>query len=88
MTCNGTVYVLTDEGMQDRSLSYVQASRSRVSTQIFSTKEEAGADLALLSKKMSRERLKRMASDLKPEVSDQRHEPEKPQISQGLEISL
>ncbi len=88
MTCNGTVYVLPDPAMADRSSVYVQASRSRVSTHIFSTKDEAGADLEMLANKMSRERLKRMASDLKSEVSGQRNEPEKPQVFQGLEISL
>ena len=57
-------YILTDTSMQDKELSYVQASRARDTTRIFTTKVEAGEDLAELAQVMSRSRQKELASDL------------------------
>jgi conjugative relaxase-like TrwC/TraI family protein len=57
-------FVLTSTSMQDKELSYVQASRARESTRIFTTKVEAGEQLSELSAVMSRSRQKELASDL------------------------
>lgn len=86
MTCDGTVLILADEAMSDRHLSYVQASRSRTATHIYSSKDEAGVDLASLAKIMGRERLKGMASDLLPDEPRTDQEPTRPKIQLGLEI--
>ncbi len=59
------VYVLTDEVMQDLHLSYVQASRARMNTRFFTTRDEAGGeDLCELAHKMSKDRLKLLAHEL------------------------
>ncbi len=57
----GNSYILTDESMQDRELSYVQASRAEQRTKIFTTRMEAGDDLADLSRRMAKSHEKEMA---------------------------
>lgn len=57
-------YVLTDEAMQDRELSYVQVSRAKLQTRIYTTRHEAGEHEKELSRKMSRSRQKQMAFEL------------------------
>lgn len=57
-------YVLTDETMTDREMSYVQVSRAKEATEIFTTKEEAGEHLEELVKSMERERKKQMALEI------------------------
>ncbi len=59
-------YVLTDESMQDRELSYVQGSRAKNCTQIFTTEIEAGPELSHLAKTMDRSRQKHFANDFLP----------------------
>ena len=54
-------YLLTHESMQDREISYVQASRARGQTQIFTTTAEAGENLSALSKTMERSHRQEMA---------------------------
>lgn len=85
-------YFLTDEGMQDRELSYVQASRSRGTTRIFTTEHEAGDGLKRLSALTSRSHQKVLATTLLPEVKQLEPErrPEPPVYHQELrhEISL
>ena len=43
-------YILTDESMQDKELSYVQTSRARGVTRLFTTQMEAGLEHERLSK--------------------------------------
>jgi ATP-dependent exoDNAse (exonuclease V) alpha subunit len=47
-------YVLTDEAMQNRELSYVQASRAKQLTRIYTTRQEAGEDLTELIRQMNK----------------------------------
>ncbi|MBW4464679.1 MAG: relaxase domain-containing protein [Pegethrix bostrychoides GSE-TBD4-15B] len=47
-------YILTDEAMQNRELSYVQASRAKLLTRIYTTKQEAGEELSKLLQQMER----------------------------------
>lgn len=65
MTAENT-FVLTDEAMQDRELSYVQISRSRGATRIFTTELEAGDELARLSKLTHRSHQKVLATTMLP----------------------
>jgi Ti-type conjugative transfer relaxase TraA len=57
------VFVLTSETMQDRELSYVQASRPKGETRFFTTEAEAGDGLTALARTMARSRMKEMALD-------------------------
>ena len=47
-------YILTDEAMQNKELSYVQASRAKLLTRIYTTKQEAGEELSKLLQQMKR----------------------------------
>lgn len=55
-------YVLTDEIMQDRELSYVQISRAKQITRLYTTEEEAGEDLSQLTRSMGKSRQKELAT--------------------------
>lgn len=55
-------YVLTDEMMQDRELSYVQISRAKEATRLYTTEDEAGHDLADLARSFGRSRQKELAT--------------------------
>lgn len=57
-------YVLVGGFMQDRELSYVQMSRSREETKIYTERAEVGDNLAELSKRMSKSRMKQLAQDI------------------------
>ena len=57
-------YVLAGGSMQDRELSYVQASRARHLTHFFATRVEVGDEIEYLSREMSRSRQKEMAHTL------------------------
>jgi ATP-dependent exoDNAse (exonuclease V) alpha subunit len=57
-------YILTDESMQDKELSYVQTSRARGVTRLFTTEMEAGPEHERLSRLMSQSHQKRLATDL------------------------
>lgn len=50
--------------MQDKEMSYVQVSRAKGKTQIFTDKTEAGENLTALLRKMGKSRQKDLASDL------------------------
>ena len=54
-------FVLAGGSMQDREITYVQASRSRGDTRIFADREEAGENLFRLTRQMSDSRQKEMA---------------------------
>lgn len=60
----GTVdksYVLAGGWMQDRELSYVQMSRARELTQVFTTQAHAGEDLTELTRAMAHSRAKEIS---------------------------
>lgn len=57
-------YILAGGAIQDREISYVQASRARGETRIFTDRLEAGEALELLSRQMSRTRAKQLAHDV------------------------
>ena len=63
MTTQNT-YILTDPSMQDKELSYVQVSRARGRTRIFTTASEAGPQQARLAEIMSKSHQKQLATDL------------------------
>jgi ATP-dependent exoDNAse (exonuclease V) alpha subunit len=67
----GNSYILTDDKMMDRELSYVQISRSEEQTRIFTTRDEAGDDLHELSRQMERSRQKQMAIALEQQAARQ-----------------
>lgn len=58
------VYVLAGGPMQDREMAYVQLSRARGTTQIYTTEWEAGPELAGLAKQMAASRQKTLATDI------------------------
>lgn len=58
------VFILTSETMQDRELSYVQASRGRGETRFFTTETEAGEALAHLARRMANARQKELALEV------------------------
>lgn len=55
--------VLAGSAMEDRSLAYVQMSRARDETHIYSDSSTAGEDITELARRMERERQKEMALD-------------------------
>jgi Ti-type conjugative transfer relaxase TraA len=57
-------YVLTDEAMQDRELSYVQASRAKLVTRLYTTQQEVGEEFTELSRQMNRTRQKGLAIEI------------------------
>lgn len=65
VTCEHS-FVLLGADAQDLHLSYVQASRARVATKLFTDRLSAGEGLADLIRSMERERLKTLAHDLLP----------------------
>lgn len=54
-------YVLAGGSMQDREMSYVQASRAKEQTTFYLTRLETGDEMARLAKEMERSRAKEMA---------------------------
>ncbi|MEM7147543.1 MAG: MobF family relaxase [Verrucomicrobiota bacterium] len=54
-------YILTDETMIDREMTYVQISRAKDQTRLYTTREEAGDKLRDLIRDMERTRQKEMA---------------------------
>lgn len=69
-------YVLAGGPMQDREMSYVQASRAKEQTTFYMTRLETGDELARLAREMERSRQKEMAHTVERERQDQitRHE--------------
>ena len=57
-------FILAGGVMQDRELSYVQMSRSREQTKIYTERAEVGDTIADLSKRMKTSRMKVIAQDL------------------------
>jgi len=65
-------YILAGGAMQDRELSYVQVSRAKETTRIYTDKIEAGDKVQELARKMSVSRQKDLATTLTPEVRQQK----------------
>ena len=55
-------YILAGGTMQDREMSYVQASRAKEQTKFYMTRLESGDEIAHLAREMERSRQKDMAS--------------------------
>lgn len=72
VTCE-RAYVLLGDEMQDLHLSYVQASRARGETHLFTDRVSAGDDLSDLVRGMQQERQKTLAHDLVDERSGLNH---------------
>jgi Ti-type conjugative transfer relaxase TraA len=64
-------YILAGGSMQDRELSYVQASRARGDTRIFIDAEEAGENLTRIARRMSQSRQKEMAHTIQERSAQQ-----------------
>jgi conjugative relaxase-like TrwC/TraI family protein len=76
-------YILAGGSMQDRELSYVQASRARLNTFLFSDKHEAGENLAGLAKQMNRSNEKTLAHEI---IAREQREQKTLRIKQALRI--
>lgn len=70
------VFILTSETMQDRELSYVQASRGKGETRFFTTHAEAGDKLAELARTMNVSHQKEMAVEVAGPTQDHEHDQE------------
>lgn len=70
MTAQNT-YILAGGPMQDREMSYVQVSRAKGKTRIYTDKVEAGENLTVISRQMSKSRQKDLASDVLKSVKRQ-----------------
>lgn len=60
-------YVLAGGSMQDKELSYVQISRARDTTRIFTSVEEGGRSIGELAAKMNQSRMKALAQEQREE---------------------
>lgn len=60
-------FVLLSDGMLDREMFYVQLSRARETTRLYTDSITAGDDLEVLTKTLSRSRQKHLAHDFVPE---------------------
>jgi conjugative relaxase-like TrwC/TraI family protein len=67
-------FLLTGGHMTSREMVYVQASRSKEETRIYTDRMQAGDQLAELVKKAARPRPKEMAHDLLPQTDEPRKE--------------
>lgn len=57
-------YILAGGSMQDREMSYVQASRARNKTRVYTDQHEAGPNLGHLATQMTKSRTKDLAHDV------------------------
>jgi len=62
------VFVLAGGNMQDREISFVQASRARNQTHFFASRLEAGENLEILCRQFGNSRAKNLAHDVLAEV--------------------
>jgi len=74
-------YILMGGSILDREITYVQASRSRGETRLFTDKQEAGDNLTELARRASQSRQKQMAHNVGDaehleSAPSRRHEPE------------
>jgi conjugative relaxase-like TrwC/TraI family protein len=73
ITVKGNIFALVGGPMQDREMSYVQASRAEGTTRLFTDRIEAGDKLADLAAQMSKSRQKDLAHDHLPLEQSQEH---------------
>ncbi len=66
-------FILTHEAMQDREITYVQASRVREKAHLYTTEAEAGDELKELANQMNRSRQKELAVAEMDRAKKQRH---------------
>ena len=83
MTAENT-FILAGGSMQDRELSYVQASRAKGVTRFYTDKLEAGENLTQLSRSMSISHQKDLASDVKQQNAPQAAK----QVAQGVQQGI
>ena len=76
-------YVFLCGQMTDRQMAYVQASRARKETRIYTTKDEAGPELCNLARAISRDRKKTMAHDAVDDGATSR-----PRQGRGMRMKL
>lgn len=69
-------FILVGGSMQDRELSYVQISRAKLKTHIYTDRLEAGDNLSALTEQMERSRQKELALDLARRIELQRMPPD------------
>lgn len=74
------VFILTNESMQDRELTYVQASRAKNEARFFTTEVEAGDKLKELAASMGRSHEKGMAVDFASSGPNERPSRERNQV--------
>jgi Ti-type conjugative transfer relaxase TraA len=80
-------FVLAGGPMQDRELSYVQASRARYEVRFFASKLDAGEDLDRLGRRVERSRPKVLASDVGL-AGEQKTRSRREVTSSGPELTL
>lgn len=67
-----SAFIFSYGAMTDAQMAYVQASRARNETRIYTTKDEGGPELLDLAEAMSRSRTKAMAHDTIEEAATSR----------------
>ena len=77
-------FILAGGHMQDREISYVQGSRARHKTQVYTNRFEAGEELQGLAKQMNRSRIKTLASDLLNEQQEKQQQ----QLTQTMKLRI
>lgn len=78
-------FVLAGGQMQDRELSYVQASRARGETRIYAERAEMGEASSILTKQMKRSRQKEMAVEVIKSQNDSLTDPVEDPAGRQLE---
>ncbi|MCY2966466.1 MAG: relaxase domain-containing protein [Planctomycetota bacterium] len=73
-------FVLLGGSMTSLELSYVQATRARDTTRLFTDRQTAGDDLSHLAKAMSRSRPKMMAHEVREQAEQSRRPELRPEI--------
>jgi len=79
-------FVLTNETMMDRQISYVQMSRAKQRTQIFTTRDQAGDQLTDLVRRMERDNIKELALAKLKEEQERKRVTESMATRKGLGI--
>jgi ATP-dependent exoDNAse (exonuclease V) alpha subunit len=79
-------YILAGGKMQDRHLSYVQASRAKESTHIYTDRNEAGDKLDELAKQMSRDQQKTLATELAERAMQEHRQQQTIRIQEQMRI--
>ena len=79
-------FVLTNETMMDRQISYVQMSRAKQRTQIFTTRDQAGDQLTDLVRRMQRDNIKELALAKLKEEQERKRVAESMATRKGLGI--